>query len=161
MTGSVTRWVVIAATVLGGLLAGMAGDRAVVQLPAWQQLGVASWGAFTRQADLGRGLILYPAIGLGAMVCSILAATLLILDRRLSQGAQFPAGAAALLAVMAFAVTRWAIVPHVLPLRGTPRDPAALSAAFQSVRRWWGLKAALHIATFLANLWTLTLLGRS
>lgn len=154
MTTVLARWFAVGAAVLGGLLAGMASDRVVVQLPAWQQLGAIPWAIFTRQADLGRGLLFYPGIGLGALVCSVLAAVFLILDRS-PGGPRLPAGAAAVFAIAALIVTRWGIVPHVLSLRATDGNGSALVAAFHAQQRWWTLKAALHVATFLANVWTL------
>ena len=55
-----TRFLLIAATVLAGFLAGGDLDRAVVAMPAWQHVGAIGWAAFSRNADLGNGLFLYP-----------------------------------------------------------------------------------------------------
>jgi hypothetical protein len=55
------RLLLILSTFVSGLLAGGNIDRAFVAMPAWQQIGATSWAEFSRHADLGNGLILYPA----------------------------------------------------------------------------------------------------
>jgi hypothetical protein len=56
----------IAATFMGGLLAGGNVDRAFVAMPAWEQMGAIAWEQFSRHADLGNGLVLYPLEAFGA-----------------------------------------------------------------------------------------------
>ena len=56
---TVTRNLLIAATLVGGLLAGADVDRALVAMRAWQQVGPEAWAAFCQHADLGNGLVLY------------------------------------------------------------------------------------------------------
>jgi hypothetical protein len=95
MTLAVTPWLIIGATFLGGPLAGVAVDRLLVQLPAWQQTGPVAWAEFTRAADLGRGLLLYPAKGLerccaASQPPSLLASTEPHLAERLGQFTQQP-----------------------------------------------------------------------
>ena len=61
MASAGTRGLVIAATLVGSILAGTNVNRAVVEMPAWQQTGPLGWAAFSRHADLGRrAAILYP-----------------------------------------------------------------------------------------------------
>ena len=72
MISLTTRNLLVAATLVGGLLAGANVDRALVAMPAWQQVGPESWAAFSRHADLGNGFVLYPVEAVGA--------ALLILD---------------------------------------------------------------------------------
>jgi hypothetical protein len=49
-------------------------DKSLVQLPARHRIGVVAFAAFSRANDLGNGLILYPALGIGAALLTILAA---------------------------------------------------------------------------------------
>jgi hypothetical protein len=51
------------AVLANGLLAGLSVDRSVVAMPAWRWVGVRGWAAFSRRADLGNGLVLYPLRG--------------------------------------------------------------------------------------------------
>lgn len=59
------------ATLVGGLLAGLSLDRSLVALPAWRRLDVEAWAVFSRHADLGRGLVLYPVLGVGGPLLSV------------------------------------------------------------------------------------------
>jgi len=159
MLSIVTRGFVIGAVVLGGLLAGMAADKAVVQLPAWRQLEPATWRRFTLEADLGRGLVLYPAQGIAALLCSVVAAITFRFDRGAPGGAALPIYLAAALAIAGLLVTVRAVAPELLTLRQTGQDPTAVRTALDGVTGWWSIKAALHVATFGANVWSLVALS--
>ena len=50
----------MAATLCGAFLAGGGLDRVAVAMPAWRIVGANGWAAFSRHADLGNGLVLYP-----------------------------------------------------------------------------------------------------
>ena len=58
MRSTLTRGLVIATIVVAGLASPL--DRVVVGIPAWQDLGAEAWAAYSRHADLGAGLIVYP-----------------------------------------------------------------------------------------------------
>ena len=155
-----TRALAIGAALLGGLLAGMALDRVLVQFPAWRHVGVASWTSFTRSADLGRGLIIYPAVGLTALFLSGTAAGLTAMcGLELTRASRAPIYLAALLAITAFLVTRFALAGEMLSLRRIAEIESA-SRVFDHVTRWFAVKAMLHVATFIANVWSLAVLYR-
>ena len=78
---AVTRSLAVGAVVLGGIVAGFSVNRLLVELPAWVNLGPEQWASFTRHADLGKGLVVYPLEGLAALVCSVGAAVLAHFDR--------------------------------------------------------------------------------
>jgi hypothetical protein len=59
MTVQRTSNLLVAATFIGGLLAGGNVDRAFVAMPAWEHVGAIAWGQFSRHADLGNRLVLY------------------------------------------------------------------------------------------------------
>src|SRR5881396_3245019 len=56
----------VAATVLNGILAGGSLIKSVVELPARRIIGLPAMAAFHRAADLRTGFLIYPALGLGA-----------------------------------------------------------------------------------------------
>jgi hypothetical protein len=58
----------VGAALLGGIQAGVTANRVVVQMPAWERLGIIPWADFTRAENHGFGAIFYPAIGLAAVV---------------------------------------------------------------------------------------------
>jgi hypothetical protein len=157
MISSTTRRLIVLATLLGGLLAGPGLDRTIVQVPGWRRLGAGSWAAFTRVADLGRGGVWYPAEGLCALFATIAAALAFRGEPNAPRAAAVPVYGAAALAVIALAVTAVVIVPDTRAVNDT-LDGATLQRAFNETARWWMLKASLHVATFVANLWSLVVL---
>lgn len=58
-----TRFLLLAATVVTGVLAGGVVDRVIVGGPAWHELGTYAWMQYSRRADLGGGLVVYPLEG--------------------------------------------------------------------------------------------------
>lgn len=159
MGSSMTRGLVVGATLLGGMLAGVAADRTLIQLPAWRHVGTDAWISFTREADLDRGLILYPAQGLSALVLSVAAAVAFYFDQVSPRSAGAPIYGAALLAIFALLVTRFMLAPDMLSLRHIGNDATVTQAVFSRIESWWAVKAALHVLTFAANVWALTVLS--
>ena len=62
MAIDITLILILAVTVVTGLLAGVSLDRAIVQMPARHRMGVVGFAAFSRAVDLGNGLIVYPIL---------------------------------------------------------------------------------------------------
>jgi hypothetical protein len=69
-----TRDLIVAATIFDAVLAGTDVDRLLVQMPAWRDVGVAGWAAYSRHADLANGLVLYPTLAIAGCVLSVAAA---------------------------------------------------------------------------------------
>jgi hypothetical protein len=69
-----TLWLVIAAAIFNAFLVGGFVDRAVVAMPAWAEIGAQPWAQFSRHADLGNGIVLYPLEAIGGVVLTGLAA---------------------------------------------------------------------------------------
>ncbi len=153
MASAATVWLAVAATALGGILAGGSFDRAVVQLPAWQRLGAGPWAAYSRLADLRVGVVLYPIVGLGAPILSLAAAAAFFLGGGEPRGAAIPLVSAAALSVgHVFTTSRAA--PNMLRLRHTD-DPDIVQRSLSGFERWSAPRAALQVLTFAANLWAL------
>ena len=156
-----TRVLVVLATICGGLLAGPGLDRVVVQNPAWQHFSPAMRARFTQEADLGRGIAWYPVQGLTALALSCAAAWSISREHRDVQvDAAGPAYAAALLSIVALVVTVAAIVPNARAVTHFSEENVA-PAVFDHLALWWKGKAALHVATFVANVLSLAKLRRS
>lgn len=140
------------------VLAGLSLDRSLVALPAWRRVGVRGWAAFSRQADLGNGLVLYPFLGLGAPLLSIATAVAVLLDPIASR-AMVPAGLAAALSI-AHVVSTARAAPNMARVRHlTDDDEAALGDAFAGFERWQGVRATLQGLTFAVSVWTLVVLA--
>jgi len=154
-----TRILLILALLLSGLLAGGNIDRAFVAMPAWQQVGAVAWSEFSRHADLGNGLILYPAEAIGGALLTFAAAIGFHFDRSVPRAAASRLYAAALLAAGGLILTMRA-APIMLGLRGE-NDPVALQQAFEGFWYWGNLRAACQVLAFLAQLAAVATLWRS
>jgi hypothetical protein len=122
------------------------------------ETGLVAWADFTRAADLGTGLTIYPVIGLTALLFTVTAAIAYHFDRTAPGAAALPIYAAAVLSVIALLVTGRLLAPATLSLRHVADDPAELALVFARVARWWDVKALLHALAFGANVWSLAAL---
>jgi hypothetical protein len=156
MASPLTRRLSVAATALGGILAGASVDRSTVALPAWRRVGARPWATYSRQADLRNGLILYPLLGIGQPLLTIATAVAYRFDRTNSpRSAALPTYAAAVLSVgHVFATTRAA--PNMLSLRRIDdNDLEALQGALRRFEQWQVVRGSLQALTFAANIWSL------
>jgi hypothetical protein len=55
MASSVTKGLAVGAALFGGILAGVTANRALVQLPAFERIGVIPWANLTRAENHGIG----------------------------------------------------------------------------------------------------------
>ena len=148
----------VAATMFDAMVAGTGLDRVVVQMPAWARLGPQAWAAYSRHADLGSGLILYPTLAIGGCVLSIAAAISCARDGRGAQGGAWPAYVAAVLTLCGLLLTIKA-APLMLSLRSLGSDSLALQGAFDGFD-WWGRwRSAVQFGAFGANLWSVAVFG--
>ncbi len=153
------RLLLILATFVSGLLAGMNIDRSFVAMPAWQQIGANSWAEFSRHADLGNGLILYPLEAFGGALLTLAAAIMFHFDRSAPRKAIVPLYAAVLFAAGGLALTVKA-APIMLGIRDLSH-PAALRQAFEGFWYWGNLRAASQVLAFVSQLTALAMLLRS
>jgi hypothetical protein len=158
MISSRTRHLLIAAAVMGGLLAGADLDREVVAMPAWQRIGAEAWATFSRHADLGNGLVLYPVVAIGSFLLTLAATVSLHLDRAASGRIAFTLYGASLLAAAGLLCTLKA-APIMLGIAQLD-DPAALRQAFEGFRHWGSVRAVYQVLAFLAAVWALAEAGR-
>jgi hypothetical protein len=160
MASSVTLSFVVAATAVSGLLAGTNIDRLIVQMPAWGQVGALAWATYSREADLGNGLVLYPLEAIGGALLTVCAAVTFYFDRTAPHSAAIPIYAAVVLVLAGLLATTQA-APYMLSLREIGNDPAALQRAFDGFNRWGMVRAVFQILAFGANLWGLVSVLRS
>jgi len=148
-----TFLVTLVATLLTGLLAGASLDKALIQLPARHRIGAAAFAAFSRANDLGNGLIIYPALGIGAALFTLLAAILAAFSGR-AFATVLPFYLAALLAVL-HTFTTTPAAPNMLALRQPITDEAALTATFDRFAKWNSIRNALLVLNFVCLIWAL------
>lgn len=153
-----TRTLLIFATLFSGLLAGGNVDRAFVAMPAWHLVGAIPWAEFSRHADLGNGLILYPIEAIGGALLTIAAAIMIHFDRNAPRATAVPIYAAALFAVGGLVLTAKA-APTMLGIRGVS-ELVVLQRAFEEFWYWGNLRAICQVSVFLLQLATLAMLLR-
>jgi hypothetical protein len=151
---------IVSATMFDGILAGGDVDRWLVGMPAWQTVGVVGWANYSRLADLGNGLILYPVLAIGGTLLSIAAAMGFLRQAKGEPFVAIPIYTAAALAVAGLALT-FKAAPFMLSLRHVGNgDVASLQHAFEQFRLWGGARAVLQTLAFGMNLWSLAAIGK-
>lgn len=143
----------VAATVLSGLLAGGNLDRAAVAMPAWDQVGAPAWAEFSRHADQGNGLVLYPLEAIGAFLLIALTAVSFHLDRAAKAPGLLPLCGALVFAAAGLLCTLKA-APIMLSVDHLS-DPASLRQAFDGFRFRGDIRGAVQVLAFLATVWAL------
>jgi len=151
MSINLTLILILAATIVTGLLAGISLDKAIVQLPARHRMGVVGFASFSKANDLGNGLIVYPALGSSAALLTLLAALAAFM-----QGTPlahiWPLYISALLALL-HSVTTARAAPNMLSLRQSPKDESILIETFNRFAKWHNLRAILQLFNFIMLAW--------
>ena len=153
MASPVTCNLIIAATFLGGILAGATFDRMIVQMPAWRRLGVRAWAEYSRKADLGNGLVFYPLVAIGGAVFTIAGAVAFHFDQTTPRSAAVPIYGAAVMVIGGLLATIKA-APKMLSLKRV-NDEDGLQKALRGFHRWSAVRAVPQVLAFIANLWSL------
>jgi hypothetical protein len=143
-----TRLLVMAATLVSGMLAGGNIDRVIVGGPAWHELGAEAWVEYSRRADLWTGLVAYPVEGIGATLLIVAAALSNYFDR-----------SARRLSIAGLLLTAKA-APIMLSL-ATPQSASANRHAFDEFFLWGlFLRGFADTLAFGALVWALSNLTR-
>jgi hypothetical protein len=146
-------YLITLATAANGLLAGANTDTALVKLPARRRIGAVAYATFARGNDLGNGLVVYPLLGIGAALLTVLATALAYIVRSPIE-VLLPLSIALLLSVLhSFATTRAA--PVMLNIKDAPNDEALLASKLDRFARWHTVRATFQVLTFFVLLWTL------
>jgi hypothetical protein len=155
MVSSRSRSLLIGATVLSGLLAGGNVDRAIVAMPSWEQVGAPAWAEFSRHADLGNGLVLYPLEAIGAFLLIALTVGSLYVDRAVKANIMLPLYAAVVLAAVGLLCT-FKAAPIMLSVAHL-NDPTSLRQALDGFRFWGDIRGTAQVLAFFATVWSLTI----
>jgi hypothetical protein len=149
-----TLVLVIAATACTGLLAGASLDQSIKQLPARHRIGTVAYSQYSRASDLGRGILFYALLGVGAAALCIAAAITAALQGLLLARA-VPIYAGAVLALLHTLATTQAAPTNFSQRKIAPEDEAALAGVFTKFARWQAVRCALQVLNFGVNLWAL------
>jgi hypothetical protein len=153
-----TRNLVIAATLVNSILAGVGVNRVLVEMPAWQQIGPWAWAEFSAHADLSlTGTLLYALCAFAGALLSIGAVISFHRNRTIPGSAIIPLYAAALLTIAGLLVTIVA-APIMQSVPGLGNNTDALQQALNGFEFWGGIRAIFQVGAFAANLWSLVAL---
>jgi hypothetical protein len=104
---------------------------------------------------LGNGLIVYPLLGIGAALLTVLA-TVVTYSEHFPTEVVLPLSLASLLSLLhTFATTRAA--PVMRSLKDTPNDEAILTAKLDLFARWHAVRATFQVLAFFVQLWALVM----
>jgi hypothetical protein len=143
----------ILATAINGLLSGLNVDTALVKLPARRRIGAVAYATFARGNDLGNGLVVYPLLGVGAALLTVLATALAYIVHSPIE-VLLPLSLALLLSVLhSFATTRAA--PVMLSIKDAPDDEALLASKLDRFARWHTVRATFQVLAFFVLVWAL------
>ena len=148
-------FLIASASAINGLLSGLNMDTALVKLPARRRIGAVAYATFARGNDLGNGLVVYPLLGIGAALLTVLATAAAYIERS-PMAVLLPLSIASLLSVLhSFATTRAA--PVMLSLKDASDDEATLTAKLDRFARWHAVRATFQVAAFFVLLWALAI----
>jgi len=154
---SLVRGLAIAAVAWQGFLGGGV-VRALVETAAWQHVGAAMWADFSRSADLGPGMVVYPIFGIVSWVVVLATAVVFTLDRRANRAASVPIYVAAAFSIVA-AITTVIAAPTMISIRGMPDTAPAIGEAFARFTLWGVyVRGAAFALSFLGSLAALVVL---
>ena len=143
------------ALAMNGLLSGLNVDTALVKLPARRRIGAVAYATFARGNDLGNGLVVYPLLGIGAALFTVLATVIASLEYS-RVGLLLLLSLASLLSLLhTFATIRAA--PIMLSIKDAPDDEALLSVKLDRFARWHTVRATIQVLTFFVLLWAMVL----
>jgi len=143
------------ATAVNGGLSGLNVDTALVKLPARRRIGAVAYATFARGNDLGNGLVVYPLLGIGAALLTVLATAVAYIERSPMEVLLLLSLASLLSILHTFATTRAA--PVMLSIKDTPDDEALLTAKLDRFARWHTVRATFQVVAFFVLVWALAI----
>jgi hypothetical protein len=149
----------VAAVLWQGLFGSPLIVRGFIETPAWQHLGAVAWAHFSRYADLGTGLILYPIFGLISWVIALATAVSYRLDRTANRAAALPVYLAALFSIAA-ALTTVVAAPIMLGIMNLPEAGTGIQEGFSRFTLWGVyVRGAAFTLSFLSSVWAMVRLA--
>ena len=143
----------ILATAINGLLSGLNVDTALVKLPTRRRIGAVAYATFARGNDLGNGLVVYPLLGVGAALLTVLTTAFAYVQHSRVEVLVLLSLASVFSLLHTFATTRAA--PVMLSLKDAPNDETILAAKLDRFARWHAVRATFQALAFFVLLWVL------
>jgi len=150
---NITFWAVAICVALHGIIAGISFDTALVKLPTRKRIGLVAYANFAKGNDLGNGLIVYPALGIAAVLL-VFGTTLVAYFSHISASIMLPL-LAACVGTIAHTLSTAKAAPIMLSLKHTLGDEKILTDKLNKFAFWNGYRAIFQFLTFVTLIWTL------
>jgi hypothetical protein len=145
---------IITGCILSGLLAGGNVDRYVVQVPAWRQVNILNWAAYSRHADLGNGIFLYPFEAIGSFLTLFISSIIVLVNKPVFKYVALPLYLATILSAVGLFFTFFA-APVMLSIGTMDNNIFQLQRAFDKFHFWGLLRAIAQSLSFFASIFAL------
>ncbi len=143
----------ITATVLTGLLCGASLDQSIKQLPSRRIIGMRSFSAYAKAADLKNGVLWYAILGIGSVLTSVVAAVL-VWKYNLEDSYSLPLYIAAICAVChTICTTQAAPTYHKQKKIDDEHELQKLFNKFEFIQTF---RSVFVLLNFLSLIWALT-----
>lgn len=146
-------WLLVVLVVVGGVIAGLSFDVALVKLPTRKRIGPVAYAQFARGNDLGNGKVLYPVLGIATLLL-VAATAIAAWVNQISSQIALPITVVVVCTVLHSLCSAKA-APIMLSLAKTPDTPKILKEKLDTFAFWHGFRAAFQMAAFIATLWAL------
>ena len=155
MNGAIAtlRILISIACLLSGLLAGENVFRYTLEVPGWRHIDIAQWGEYSRHADLGKGIFLWPFEAISAMLL-LLASSIIVFRNKNLRTTGLPVYCATFFALAGLALTFFA-APYMLSVRTMGNDPQLLQRTFDHFHFWGLLRAIEQVLSFGCCVWAI------
>lgn len=137
----------IITVIISGLIAGLSFDVALVKLPTRHRIGYEAYAQFARGNDLGNGIVVYPVMGVLAVLL-IAATTIVAYIYKLPSSALYLLDISVVLTIVHSGCSAIA-APIMLSLKHTPDDEAILKRKLDRFAFWHGFRASFQLLTFI------------
>jgi len=148
------KFSIITSIVLSGFLAGQTIDRYFVQFTAFRQLDILNWAEYSRHADLGNGIILYPIEAIGGFLFLAVSTIIVVAYRAELKSISTPIYLSFFLAAAGIFFTIFA-APVMLSVKTMGNDTALLQQAFEKFAYWSLWRGIVQLCCFFASVWAM------
>ena len=144
---------IVLATFMDGLFAGIAVQKLFVELPARKTIGAVAFARYARASDMGNGFYVYPGLAIGGMLLKVLI-YVLALESGYPPQAIVPIGLAVAFNIGVLVTTAFA-APQLLKLRRTEDKAELLSPLLEKFVTYSYPRAVFMGLQFAVMLWAL------
>lgn len=151
-------WLLVANVILHGIIAGLSFDKVLVNLPTRKRIGAVAYATFARGNDLGNGIVVYPTVGILALVL-VLGTTITAYFLDVPHAVMLPLYVAGVTTI-AHSFCSAKAAPIMISLKETPDEEKLLAKKLDAFDFWSKWRAVFQIGTFIILVWGLVVAAR-